>query len=49
MTKMNRKDYQRQTEREMRDMMNGIVRDEKGNVVSRHGNPIIKKEENTNA
>lgn len=48
MTKLNRKDYQRQTEREMRDMMNGIRRDANGKMTHIHGKEIVKKEEEKN-
>lgn len=40
MAKMNRKDYARQTERQMRDQMNSIVRNEDGSIYSRNG--IVK-------
>lgn len=46
MAKMNRKDYARQTERQMRDQMNGIVRNEDGSIYSRNGIVrVIKIEE----
>ena len=32
MAKMNRKDYARQTEREMRDQMNGVIRNADGTI-----------------
>ena len=32
-------------EREMRDRMNGIIRDENGKMTHIHGKPIVKTEE----
>lgn len=40
MAKMNRKDYARQTEREMRDQMNGVTRDASGKMTHIYGRPI---------
>lgn len=40
MAKMNRKDYARQTERQMRDQMNSIVRNEDGSIYSIRGRLI---------
>lgn len=44
MNKLNKQDYARQTEREMRDQMNGIRRDENGKITHRNGKEIQKKD-----
>ena len=46
MTKMNRKDYASETERQMRDRMNGIVRNEDGEIYSIRGKIIKANKDN---
>lgn len=43
MQKLNRQDYARQSEREMRDSMNGIRRDENDKIIHRNGKSVEHK------